>query len=70
MTQKNIVVFEIEDPEALEDHVVNLILNMSGGLLPEHLLPDEVKLLQDKYGANWFERLGYNDKEYMRPKVS
>ena len=62
------VVFEIEDPKTLEDPVVNLLLNMSGGLLPEHLQPDEVELLRSKYGSNWFEELGYNDKEYRRPR--
>lgn len=62
------VVFEIEDPKTLEDPVVNLLLNMSGGLLPEDLQSDEVELLKSKYGSNWFEELGYNDKEYRRPK--
>ena len=40
--------------------VENLLLNMMGGLLPEDLLPNEVKLLEREYGKNWFKILGYS----------
>lgn len=48
--------------------VENLLLNMSAGLLPENLSENEVNLLIDEYGANWFEVLGYNTQEYKKPK--
>ena len=68
MSDIDIITFSVSNPEALEDRTVNLLLNMSGGLLPEDLQPDEVELLRSKYGENWFEELGYNDKEYRRPR--
>jgi hypothetical protein len=46
----------------------NLLLNMTAGLLPEHLAPNEIELLTKKYGKNWFETLGYSEPEYKRPK--
>lgn len=49
------------------DPVTNLLLNMSGGLLPENLTGDEIDLLAGKYGPDWFEKLGYNEKEYKKP---
>ena len=45
----------------------NLLLNMSGGLLPEHLQPDEIKALEDEYGTDWFTVLGYSEPEYVNP---
>jgi len=45
----------------------NLLLNMSSGLLPEHLSKDEVKLLEEKYGPDWFSELGYKESEYNKP---
>lgn len=47
--------------------VGNLLLNMSGGLLPEHLSKDEVDLLVEEYGENWFCELGYDDS-YNKPE--
>lgn len=49
------------------DEVANLIMNMSAGLLPEHLQEDEVALLEKAYGKDWFDRLGYTD-EYKKPQ--
>lgn len=46
--------------------VGNLLLNMSAGVLPEHLTKDEVELLEKEYGENWFEKLGYSEPEYKR----
>ena len=48
-------------------NVDNLLLNMSGGLLPENLQADDVKLLEEKYGVDWFTVLGYTEPEYKKP---
>lgn len=45
----------------------NLLMNMSGGLLPENLTLSEIKMLQNKYGLNWFEELGYSEPRYKKP---
>jgi hypothetical protein len=46
-----------------------LLLNMSGGLLlPKNLNEDEVNLLRDRFGPDWFAKLGYSEPEYERPK--
>ena len=47
--------------------VDNIIFNLSGGLLPEYLCKDEVDLLINKYGVNWFEKLGYNETKFKKP---
>lgn len=52
------------EPDAVE----NLLLNMTAGLLPADLDEEEVKLLEDRFGKNWFNELGYNDDEYERSK--
>lgn len=49
------------------NEVENLLMNMSGGLLPEHLQKDEIILLQNKYGPNWFEKLGYTESKHKKP---
>lgn len=46
----------------------NLLLNMSSGLMPEDLQKDEIELLIEEFGYNWFEELGYDDS-YNRPKI-
>lgn len=46
----------------------NLLLNMASGVLPEHLSKEEVELLKDKFGESWFEKLGYTEPEYKKPK--
>lgn len=51
----------------MEVDVNNLLLNMSGGLLPEHLQPDEVKALVEAHGDDWFEKLGYTEPKYTKP---
>ena len=51
------------------DEIDNLLMNMSAGLLPEHLCVAEVNLLKQKYGENWFEKLGYTELAYKRPTV-
>lgn len=50
------------------DFVDNLLLNMNGGLLPEHLTESEVLALKDKFGEDWFNVLGYNEEEYKKPE--
>lgn len=56
------------------DYVSNLLLNMSAGLLPEHLSEDDVELLQkytdEKHGKNsdWFTIPGYWEPEYRRSR--
>lgn len=45
----------------------NLVLNMSGGLLPENLTQSEILLLKKEYGENWFEKLGYSEPDYKLP---
>lgn len=47
--------------------VDNLILNMSSGLLPENLQPDEIRKLEKVIGHNWFEKLGYTESKYKKP---
>lgn len=56
---------QIEQPKI--DEVTNLLLNMQSGLLPENLSKDEIDLLRNKFGENWFYELGYNDNEYKNP---
>ena len=46
----------------------NLFLNLIGGLLPENLSRDEVELLVERFGENWFEELGYTEPEYKKPE--
>jgi hypothetical protein len=46
----------------------NLLLNMKSGLLPENLQEDEIKVLINQYGNNWFEILGYTEPQYKKPK--
>ena len=48
--------------------VQNLLLNMSSGLLPEHLNKREIGLLVKKFGNDWFSELGYKEPDYKRPK--
>ena len=45
----------------------NLLLNMQGGLLPEHLTRSEVEVLEDHFGPDWFENLGYTEPKYKKP---
>jgi hypothetical protein len=52
-----------------KEYVENLLLNMSGGLLPKDLQPDEVRKLERVIGSNWFEKLGYTNDKYERPKI-
>jgi len=49
------------------DALDNLIMNMSAGLLPENLCVSEINLLKQKYGDNWFEKLGYSEPKYKKP---
>ncbi len=61
-------VYVIEGDFSDIDDVTNLLLNMSGGLLPEDLSEEEVNMLKEKYGEDWFEELGYTEPEYRKPK--
>ena len=47
--------------------VQNLVLNMSSGLLPKDLTKDEVDLLVEEYGEEWFEELGFSEDKYEKP---
>lgn len=47
--------------------IANLLLNMSAGLLPKDLSKNEVKSLEDFYGKDWFEKLGYSEPKYEKP---
>ena len=49
------------------DDLGNLLMNMSAGVLPENLCSDEIKLLEDKYGEDWFEKLSYFEPAYKKP---
>lgn len=48
------------------DEVDCLLLNMKAGLLPKDLTESEVRLLEDRYGKDWFAELGYNEDDYDR----
>lgn len=50
------------------DEVDNLLLNMKAGLLPKDLTESEVRILEERYGSNWFTELGYDEWEYERSK--
>ncbi len=54
--------FEIDD-------TTNLLLNLSGGLLPSQLTLDEVRMLETRFGKKWFDELGY-DLTYEKPNIS
>jgi len=45
----------------------NLLFNLMAGLLPEYLSQDEVEVLKERHGENWFEDLGYNETDYKKP---
>ena len=66
MTEK--VTFSLPENFDWEDRTNNLLLNMSGGLLPKDLSEDEVNLLRDRFGPDWFTKLGYSEPKYERPK--
>ena len=48
--------------------VDNLLMNMGAGLLPENLSQREIDMLQNKYGADWFNELGYEEPKFKKPK--
>jgi hypothetical protein len=51
--------------------VDNLLLNMSGGLMPEHLSAREKKLLAKEFGKDWLLVLGYQTNlEYLEEKAN
>lgn len=54
--------------EFFNEPVNNLLMNMSSGLLPEHLSESDCQLLKEKFGTDWFTELGYDDVNYKRPK--
>mgnify|MGYP003588117885 FL=1 len=62
------VCFTLPDDFDFEDATNNLILNMTSGLLPKDLQKEEIALLERRFGANWFEALGYYEPEYEKPK--
>lgn len=45
----------------------NLLINLAMGLPPESLSKDEMKMLEDKYGPDWFGVLGYEKPDWKRP---
>lgn len=48
------------------DEVDSLLLNMKAGLLPKDLTESEVRLLEERYGNDWFTELGYNEDNFDR----
>lgn len=52
----------------MPDKVDNLLLNMTAGLLPKDLDQEEVTLLEERFGKNWFSELGYTEDKYERSK--
>ena len=59
-----------KDEKSLKNYfsipVNNLLMNMSSGLLPEKLSKEDVNLLKENLGNNWFEDLGYTEN-YKKP---
>jgi len=46
--------------------VENLLLNMTGGLMPADLNKHEVELLEKEFGKDWLLKLGYQTNlEYL-----
>lgn len=58
---------QLNGTEEQKDEVTNLIMNMSGGLLPEYLTKDEVDLMTIVIGEDWFTYLGYSEPKYKKP---
>lgn len=48
--------------------LANLLLNMSAGLEPKDLSAEEVNLLEANFGEFWFQKLGYSEPDYSKPK--
>lgn len=48
--------------------LLNILLNLAAGLLPEKLTETEVKILEKEYGWDWFNLLGYSEPEYKKPE--
>lgn len=62
------VVYDLKDID-LADETNNLLLNMSGGLLPIDLSSREIKLLRIRFGNDWFHNLGYKEEDgYVNPE--
>jgi len=53
---------------AKNPEVESLLKNMSAGLLPEHLSRNEVAMLEERFGKDWFAELGYYEPTYRRPR--
>ena len=56
-----------------EDHIkiddlTDLLLNLSGDLSIDDLQPDEIKLLEDKYGADWKKELEHVKNHFLMLK--
>lgn len=50
--------------------LTNLLLNMSSGLTPDELQPEEVEMLVKEYGKDWKLKLGYlTNLEYLEEKA-
>lgn len=66
--KKQIQVIDLEKID-LEDETNNILLNMTGGLLPEHLSAREIGLLTKRFGGDWFHKLGYKEEDgYRNPR--
>lgn len=64
---RHVLGVEIDDPKDI-NKFENLILNFLGGMKPQHLSEDEVDLLEENVGENWFEEMGFSDfEEYEKP---
>jgi len=47
----------------MTDDVYNIMLNLSGGLMPKDLSKEEVDTLKTELGDDWFWQLGYSAQE-------
>ena len=63
MTLKNLDFSKVQFTE-----LFNLLLNMSSGLEPKDLSADEVRLLEANFGEFWFQKLGYSEPDFSKPK--
>lgn len=58
---------EMNDPQNI-DKFQNLMLNFLGGLRPQELSKEEVQLLENRIGENWFKELGFDkEDEFAKP---
>lgn len=47
--------------------IVNILFNLSAGMLPKNLSREEVKVLEDHFGSEWFSEMGYKEDIHDKP---